>query len=179
MLGVEAHVLTHEREFSHNSFERAVAALIPIASREHAREHVMDKRKEKVNEKMKEPVFIGGIPLIDLDDCDVTNNELQCDSSDLDNNIRPNPDGIGICDGPRSCLQPMDSNVESTSRLVALEVRKHFEPHTMPIASIDDPLFNAAGKVLHPNAMVVKQEVGWFQLRAEKRQRKTAEKLAA
>ena len=48
----------------------------------------------------------------------------------------------------------------------------------MPTASIDNSLFNAASKALHLNAVVVKQEASWFQLRVEKRQKKTAEKLA-
>ena len=34
------------------------------------------------------------------------------------------------------------------------------------------------GKALHPNAVIVKQEAGWFQLQEEKRHRKTTEKLA-
>jgi hypothetical protein len=41
-----------------------------------------------------------------------------------------------------------------------------------------DALFNVVGKASHPDAVIVKQEAGWFQLRAEKQQRKTAEKLA-
>jgi hypothetical protein len=43
---------------------------------EPAGEHVTDKGKEKVDEKMKEPVFIGGVELIDLNDCDVTDRRL-------------------------------------------------------------------------------------------------------
>jgi hypothetical protein len=44
--------------------------------------------------------------------------------------------------------------------------------------SVLDPLFNTAGKAPHPDAVIVKQEAGWFQLRDDKRQRKAAEKLA-
>ena len=138
----------------------------------------MDNGMEKVNEKIKKQVFIRGVPLVDLDDCDITNNKLLCNSSNLDDNISPNADGIGVCDGLGLFLQTMDSNIESASRLVAPEVGEHFEPHTTPIASIDDPLFNVVGKAPHLDAMVIKQETGWFQLRAEKRQRKTSEKLA-
>jgi hypothetical protein len=45
-------------------------------SREPARDRSTDKGKEKVDEKMKEPVFIGGIELVDLDDCNVTDKKL-------------------------------------------------------------------------------------------------------
>jgi hypothetical protein len=65
----EAHVLAHERESSYDSAERGVAASNPIASTEPTAEHVTDKGKEKVDEKMKEPVFIGGVELVDLDNC--------------------------------------------------------------------------------------------------------------
>jgi hypothetical protein len=175
---VEAHVLAPTRESSHDSVERAVAASNLVVGREPARECITDKGKEKVDEKMKEPVFIGGIELVDLDDCDVIDRRLQCDSTDLDDDESPNAESVGVRDGPGSCLQTMDSNDEFASKSVASEVGEHSEPHTTPIASMDDPLFNAAGKAPHPDAMIVKQETGWFQLRVEKRQRKTAEKLA-
>jgi hypothetical protein len=142
--------------------------LNPVAGREPAVERVTDKGKGKVDAKMKEPVFIGGIELVDLDDCDVTDRKLQCDSTDSDDDEGPNADGVGVRDGPGSCSQTMDSNDESASRSVAPEVGEHSEPHTTPTASIDDPFFNAAGKAPHPDAVIVKQEVDWFQLRAEK-----------
>jgi hypothetical protein len=41
-----------------------------------------------------------------------------------------------------------------------------------------DPLFNAVGKAPHPDAVIVKQEAGWFQLKEAKRLKKTTEKLA-
>ena len=71
----------------------------------------------------------------------------------------------------------MDSNDESATRSVAPEVGEHSKPHTISTASIDDLLFNAIGKAPHLDVVVVKQEAGWFQLQAEKRQRKTVEKL--
>ena len=41
-----------------------------------------------------------------------------------------------------------------------------------------DPSFNAARKAPHPNAVIVKLEVGWFQLKEAKRLKKTTKKLA-
>ena len=102
-----------------------------------------------------------------------------CDNSNLDDNISPNMYGIGVHLDPESCSQTLDSNVESASRLVAPIVGEHPEPHTTPTASINDPLFNAASKAPHLDAMVVKQEAGWFQLWEEKRKQKTKEKLVA
>jgi hypothetical protein len=136
---------------------------------EPAAECVTDKGKEKVDEKMKELVFIGGVELVNLDDCDVTDRKLQCDSSDSDDDESPNADSVGIRAGLGSCSKTMDSSDEPTAKSVAPEVREHSEPHTMPTAFIDDALFNVAGKAPHPDAVSVKQEAGWFQLRAEKR----------
>jgi hypothetical protein len=137
----EAHVLAPERESSHDSAERGVAASNPIASMEPAAERITDKGKEKVDEKMKEPVFIGGVELVDLDNCDVTDRKLYCDSSDSDDDESPNADGVGVHDGPRSCSKTMDSIDEPAARTVAPEVGEHSEPHTTPTASIDDGAF--------------------------------------
>jgi hypothetical protein len=92
-------------------------------------------------EKKKEPVFIGGVELVDLDDCDVPYRKLQCDSTDSDDDEDPNVDGIGICDGPGSCSQIMEANDESASRLVAPEVGEHSKPHTTPTTAVEDPPF--------------------------------------
>jgi hypothetical protein len=52
------------------------------------------------------------------------------------------------------------------------------DPLVESSSGFSDPLFNAAGKAPHPNAVIVKQEAGWFQLKEAKRLKKTAEKLA-
>ena len=72
----------------------------------------------------------------------------------------------------------MDLNDESSSRLVAPEVGEHSEPHTTSIASIDDRLSYAIGKVPHLDVVIMKQEAGWFQLQVEKWQRKIPKKMA-
>ena len=139
---------------------------------------IKDKGKGKVNEKLKELVFIGSISLVDLDDIEVSEKNLMIDISESDDDVSSNPDSIGVRGGPRLCSQAIDSNVEPTSTLVALEIGEHPEPYTTPTASIDDPLFNAANKALHPDVVVVKQEADWFQLWEEKRKKKMVEKLA-
>ena len=44
------------------------------------------KGKEKVEDKKKELVFFMGVPLIDLDDCDISDNRLHCDNNSSDDN---------------------------------------------------------------------------------------------
>jgi hypothetical protein len=146
---VEAHVLAPERESSQGTAERAIAALNPAAESGAVAERVTDKGKEKMEEKKKEPVFIGGIELVDLDDCDVPDRKLQCDSTNSNDDEGPNADGIGVCDGPGSCSQTMDANDESASRSVAPEIGEHSEYHTTPIASVEDPLIQLFQKFLH------------------------------
>ena len=48
-------------------------------------------------------MYIEGVPLVDLDDYDVTDNKFLCDNSNSDDNVSPNADNVGICDGPGSC----------------------------------------------------------------------------
>ena len=131
-----------------------------------------------MEEKKKELAFIEGVELVNLDDCNIPEKKWHYDNNDLDDNKGPNADGFGVHDGAELCLQTVESNDELASKLVAPEVGEHFEPHTMPIVAVEDPFFNAVDKASHPDAMIVKHEVGWFQLRAEKRQRIIAEQLA-
>jgi hypothetical protein len=159
---IEAHILAPQRESSQDLAERAVAASNLVPSREPAAERITDKGKEKVDEKMKEPMFIGGVELVNLDNFDVTDKKLQCDSTDSDYDDGPNSDGVGVHNGPRSCSQTMDANDESASMSVALEVGEHSQPHTTSTAFIDDLLFNTDRKTPHPDAVIIKQEAGWF-----------------
>jgi hypothetical protein len=131
----ETHVFAPERESSQNIAEHMVASN-PVASREPVVERITDKGKEKVDEKAKEPVFIGVVELVDLDDCDVTNRKLQCDSIDSDDDEGPNAGGIGVHDGPGSCSQTMEANIELASMSVVPEIGEHSEPHTTAIVVV-------------------------------------------
>ena len=118
--GAQAHVLALEindlaERAVHESTARIGAALNPIMSMEHAEERAKDKEKEKIDERMKEPVYIGGVPLVNLDDIEVSDKDLMIDTYESNDNISPNPDEVGVCGGLGSCSQTMDSNVESTS----------------------------------------------------------------
>jgi hypothetical protein len=139
---------------------------------------VKEKGKEKVEEKKKEAVFFKGVELVDLDDCDVPDMKLQCDSDDTDDDDAPNPEDMDIGDGGASSSQHLEPNTGPTTEPLQSSVRVHSDRPSEATPSVHDPLFNAAGKAPHPDVVVVKQEAGWFQLRKEKRQRKTAEKLA-
>jgi hypothetical protein len=139
---------------------------------------VDEKGKEKVEEKKKEPVFFKGVELVDLDDCDVRDLKLQCDSNDTTNDDSPNPEDMDVGDGGASSSQCLGPNLDPAPELVQSAVPVHSGHPFEAAPSVLDPLFNAAGKAPHPDAVVVKQEAGWFQLREEKRQRKTMQKLA-
>ena len=69
--GAEVHILMLEiddlaKRATHDLAKHAGAVSNPIASWEHAGECISDKGKEKVDEKMKKPMFIGGVSLLDL-----------------------------------------------------------------------------------------------------------------
>ena len=62
------------------------------------------KGKEKVEDKEKEPVFFMGVPLVDVDDIDVSNNRLHCDNSSSDDDDAINLEGMDVGDGSASSL---------------------------------------------------------------------------
>jgi hypothetical protein len=136
------------------------------------------KGKEKVEEKKKEPVFFMGVELVDLDDCDVLDGKLQCDSDNTDDDDTPKSEGMDIGYGGASSSQCLEPNLGPTTEPMPSAVPIHGDRPSEATPSVHDPLFNAAGKVPHPDTVIVKQEASWFQLREEKRQRMTAEKLA-
>jgi hypothetical protein len=144
-----------------------------------ARVNVVDKKgKEKVEEKKKELVFFKGVEFVDLDDCDVPDMKLHCNSDDTDDDDSPNPEDMDVGDGGASSSQCLEPNLGPTPEPVQSAVPVHSGHPFEATPSILDPLFNAAGKAPHPDAVIVKQEAGWFQLCKEKRQRKATEKLA-
>jgi hypothetical protein len=131
-----------------------------------------------VEEKKKEPIFFKGVELVDLDDCDIPDMKLYCDSNDTDDDDSPNPEDMDVGDGGASSSQYLEPNLGAAPEPVQSAVPVHSGHPFEAAPSILDPLFNAAGKAPHPDAVIVKQEAGCFQLREEKRQRKAAEKLA-
>jgi hypothetical protein len=56
------------------------------------------------SKKKKEPVFLGGVQLVDLDDYDVPDRRLQCDSEDTDNEEVSNREEMDVDIGAPSCL---------------------------------------------------------------------------
>jgi hypothetical protein len=49
-------------------------------------------------------VFIHGVELVDLDDCDISDRRLQYDSKDTDNNEAPNREEMDVDDGAPSSV---------------------------------------------------------------------------
>ena len=141
-------------------------------------DHVEGKGEKKVEYKNKEQVLIRGMELVKSNDCKVLDMKLQCDSDDMDDNNAPNLEDVDVGNGVALCLQTMDPNSSLTMEPMQYAVGVHSEQSSEAIASAMDLLFNAAGKASHPDAIFVKQEASWFQLREEKQQKKIAKKLA-
>jgi hypothetical protein len=120
----------------------------------------------------------GGVELVDLDDCDVPDKRLQCDSEDTDDEEVPNQEEMDVDVGAASCMQTVGPSSSTASAQVSAAKPLQTDLPVESSVGFSDPLFNAAGKAPHPDAVIVKQEAGWFQLKEAKRLRKIAEKLA-
>ena len=67
---------------------------------------VADKKgKEKVEDKGKEPVFFMVVPLIDLDDLDVSDNRLHCDNNSSDDDDAISLEGMDVGNSGASSSQ--------------------------------------------------------------------------
>jgi hypothetical protein len=106
-----------------------------------------------VEEEKKELVFFKGVELVDLDDCDVPDMRLQCDTDDTDDDDSPSPEGMDVGDGGASSLQCLEPNLGPAPEPVQ---PVHSERPFEAAPSVLDPLFNAAGKAPHPDAIIVK-----------------------
>ena len=114
------------------------------------------KGKEKVEEKRKELVFFKGILLVDLDECDVSNNRLNCDSDDLDDDNAPNPEYMDVGDGGASSLQYLEPNTGPTVEPLQSSVQVHSDCSSEPTPSSTNLLFNAIGKAPYLDAVIMK-----------------------
>jgi hypothetical protein len=106
-------VVVLDRPSSDGSGVHAHAASAANADSEAAPDHVIDKGKEKVEEKKKELVFIGGVELVDLDDCEVPDKRLECDSDDKNDNDISNAEGMDVSNGVVSCLQFVEHDLDT------------------------------------------------------------------
>jgi hypothetical protein len=105
---------------------------------------VDEKGKEKVEEKKKEPVFFKGVELVDLDDCDVPDMKLQCDSDDTDDDDISNLEGMDVGDGGASSLHCLEPNTGPAAEPLQSSVRVHSDRPSKATPSVHDSLFNAA-----------------------------------
>jgi hypothetical protein len=69
------------------------------------------KGEEKVEQKRKELIFIGGVELVDLDDYEVPDIRLHYDSNYTDDNDVLNPTGMDVGDNAALCSQIIDPNL--------------------------------------------------------------------
>jgi hypothetical protein len=51
------------------------------------------------------------VELVDLDDCDVPDRKLQCDSDDTNDDGAPKPEGMDVDNGGASSSQCLDPNL--------------------------------------------------------------------
>ena len=114
------------------------------------------KGKEKVEEKKKELVFFKDVPLVDLDDCNASNNRLHCNGDDSNDNNASNPEYMDVSDGGASNSQCLELNTSPAVELLQSSAQVHSDRSSEATLSVPDPLFNAVGKAPHLNAAIVK-----------------------
>jgi hypothetical protein len=96
--------------------------------------------------KKKEAMFLGGVELVDLDDCDVPDRRLQCDNEDTDDDEAPNREDMDVDFGAPSCVQAVGPSSSTALAQVSPAVPVQTDPLVESSGGFPDPLFNAAGK---------------------------------
>ena len=122
-------------------------------ARVHNRENEGDDTLE--GSKKKELVFLGGVELVDFNDCDISN-RLQYDSKDIDDKEAPNREEMDIDVSAPSCIQIVGPSSSTTSAQVLPAVSIQTDPLVESFGGFSDPFFNAARKAPHPDAIIVK-----------------------
>ena len=117
---------------------------------------VDEKGKEKVEKKKKELVFFKGVELVDLNDCDVPDMKLQCDSNDMDDDGLPNLEDMDVDNNGASSSQCLEPNTSPAMEPLQSLVQVHSDRPSEATPSVHDLLFNAAGKALHLDVVIVK-----------------------
>jgi major membrane immunogen (membrane-anchored lipoprotein) len=108
-----------------------VAAVVPSAvtavglgsvndteARMHDGENEGDDTSEG-SKKKKELVFLEGVKLVDLNDYDVPDKRLQCDSEDTDEEEAPNREEMDVDVGAPSCVQTVGPSSSIASAQVS------------------------------------------------------------
>jgi hypothetical protein len=91
-----------------------------------------------------------------LDDCDIPDRRLQCDSKDIDDEEAPNREEMDVDVGAPSYMQTVGPSSSTASAQVSAAVPVQTDPLVESSGGFSDPLFNAAGKAPHPDAVIVK-----------------------
>jgi hypothetical protein len=108
------------------------------------------------SKKKKEPVFIHGVELVDLDECNVPDRRMQCDNKDTNNKKAPNREEMDVDDGAPLSMQTLGPSSSIASALVSAVVLVQIDPLVESSHGFSDPLFNAIGKAPHSDAVTVK-----------------------
>jgi hypothetical protein len=67
------------------------------------------------SKKKKEPMFMGGVELVDLDDCDILDRRLQCDNEDTNDDEAPNREDMDVDVGAPSYVQTVRPSSSTAS----------------------------------------------------------------
>jgi hypothetical protein len=126
----------------------------------------------------KQPQRIGDVFLVDLSACKVADQKLLFDNNDIDDKEVTKPTNINEDIGIRVCSQSKALIVHMAMEIVVDYTRLHAKYVRQAYDATFYALFNAVGKDPFSNAIIVKQEVGWFLLKEEKRKKKFAKMLS-
>ena len=102
-----------------------------------------------MEKKKKEPIFFKDIELVDLDDCDVPDMRLQCDSNDTDDNNAPNQEDMDVGDIGVTNSQCLERNTGPATETLQSSIQVHSDHPSEATPFVHDLLFNAIGKAPH------------------------------
>ena len=91
-----------------------------------------------------------------MDDCEVLDTKLQCNNRNTDDDKVSSSEGMDVAKDNESCSQIVESNLAMATKLVPSLVLVHTEPPSEASVAGMDPLFNAARKAYHLDAVIVK-----------------------
>ena len=93
----------------------------------HDRENKGDDTSEG-SKKKREVVFLGGVKLVDLDDCNILDMRLQCDNEDTDDNKAPNQEDMDVDIDAPSCVQIVGPSSSTTAARVSIAIPVQTDP---------------------------------------------------
>ena len=94
--------------------------------------------------------------LVDLDDYDIPDLTLYCNSNDMDDDDTPKLEGMDVGDSGALSSQCLEPKLGPAAEPVPSVVSVHSDCPSEAILFVHDPLFNVVGKAPHLDALIVK-----------------------